>query len=355
MGASEMTDPQGSSLAELAECIGARLEGDGSIRILRVASLQDARSDSLSFLATSRQRRYLAQTRAGAVILREQDRNAAPGPVLVCDNPHLAFARAAQHLTTPPRLDKGIHPTAWVHPEVILEEGVAIGPHVSVEAGAYLARRVRVGAGCVIGEAVEIGEDSQLMAHVTIYPKAVLGRRVIVHSGAVLGCDGFGYANDGGRWVKVPQLGRVIIGDDVEIGANTAVDRGALGDTVIEQGVKLDNLVQIAHNVRVGAHTAMAGCSAISGSTRVGRYCSIAGGVGLAGHLRITDGTQVTGMSMVTHDIREPGSYSSGTQMAPTRSWRRNAVRFNQLEEMARRLRRLERQLIELQAKVRKG
>lgn len=345
-----MVDPKGVSLAELADLTGARLEGDGSKRIRGVASLQDALSDSLSFLAVSRHRHYLAHTRAGAVILREQDLAAAPVAALVCNNPHLAFARAAQRLTAAIRALAGIHPTAWVHPEAILEGHVAVGPQASVDAGAYLARRVSVAAGCVIGEAVEIGEDTRLMANVTIYPNTIIGRRVIVHSGAVLGSDGFGYANDEGRWVKVPQLGRVIIGDDVEIGANTAVDRGALGDTVIEQGVKIDNLVQVAHNARVGAHTAMAGCSAISGSTHVGKYCSIAGGAGLAGHLRISDRTQVTGMTMITRDIRAPGSYSSGTQMTATRLWRRNAVRFNQLDEMARRLQRLERQLARLQA-----
>ncbi|MDN5870736.1 MAG: UDP-3-O-(3-hydroxymyristoyl)glucosamine N-acyltransferase [Nitrococcus sp.] len=350
MDASAMVE--GVSLAELADLIGARLErGDGAKRLLRVASLEDALADSLSFLATARQRRYLAHTRAGAVILRERDLAAAPVAALVCDDPHLAFARAAQHLTVATRPRAGIHPTAWVHPEATLEAGVAVGPHASIDAGAYLARRVSVAGGCVIGAAVEIGEDTCLLANVTIYPNTIIGRRVIIHSGAVLGCDGFGYANDAGRWVKVPQLGRVIIGDDVEIGANTAVDRGALGDTVIEEGVKIDNLVQVAHNARVGAHTAMAGCSAISGGTRVGKYCRIAGGAGLTGHLRISDGTQVTGMTMITHDIREPGSYSSGTQMTATRLWRRNAVRFNELDEMARRLRRLERQLFELQAR----
>lgn len=346
-----MADPKGVSLSELARVIGARLAGDGSKRILRVASLQDACADALSFLATDRQRRHLAHTHAGAVILRPQDLVAAPVAALVCDDPHVAFARAAQHLTGASRSTVGIHPTAWVHPEALLEGQVSIGPHASIAAGAYLARRVSVAAGCVIGEAVEIGEDSRLMANATIYPNTIIGRRVIVHSGAVLGSDGFGYANDAGRWIKVPQLGRVIIGDDVEIGANTAVDRGALGDTVIEEGVKLDNLVQIAHNARVGAHTAMAGCSAISGSTRVGKYCSIAGGAGLAGHLHVCDRAQVTGMTMVTHDIREPGSYSSGTQMAPTRRWRRNAVRFNRLDEMAQQLRHLEQQLAKLQAR----
>lgn len=351
MGAGAM----GVSLSELAELTGARLEGDGSKRIRRVASLRGALPDSLSFLAARAQQHYLAHTRAGAVILRESDLAAAPVAALVCDNPHLAFARAAQRLTATASPKAGIHPTAWVHPEAILEQDVSVGPQVSINAGAYLARRVSVAAGCVIGEAVEIGEDTCLRANVTIYPHAILGRRVVVHSGAVLGCDGFGYANDKGRWVKVPQLGRVIISDDVEIGANAAVDRGALEDTVIEQGVKIDNLVQIAHNVRVGAHTAMAGCSAIAGSTRVGKYCSIGGGAGLGGHLRISDATQVTGMARITHDIREAGSYSSGTQMAATRSWRRNAVRFNELDAMARRLRRLEQQLAKLQARSGQG
>lgn len=345
-----MTDPHGVSLATLANLIGARLEGDGSKRIRRVASLEEARPDALCFLADSRHRRYLAHTRAGAVILRAQDLAAAPVAALVCEDPHVAFARAAQHLMGAVQPMPGIHPTAWVHPEAILESAVAVGPQASVARGAYLARHVSVGAGCVIGEAVEVGEDSRLMANVTIYSNTILGRRVIVHSGAVLGCDGFGYANDGGRWVKVPQVGRVIIADDVEIGANTAVDRGALGDTVIEEGVKIDNLVQVAHNVRLGAHTAMAGCSAVSGSTRVGRYCSIGGGAGLAGHLRICDGARMTGMAMVTHDIREPGDYSSGTHISPTRRWRRNAVRFNQLDDMARQLRRLQQELAELQA-----
>ncbi len=337
-----MSDGSGATLGELAALTGGRIEGDPGIRIVRVATLEPAGPDCIAFLANSRYRRFLDSTAASAVILAEADLDAACQPALVHDNPYLAFARVAQHLLPPPRDSKGVHPGALVADDVILGAGVGLSAGAVVEAGAVLGDGVIIGAGSFVGARCRIGAQSRLLPNVTLYADCVLGERTVVHAGAVIGSDGFGFANDAGAWVKVPQMGGVLIGDDVEIGANTTIDRGALEDTVIEDGVKIDNLVQIAHNARIGAHTAMAGCSGVAGSTQVGRHCTLAGGVGIAGHLQVADHTVITAHSWVTHDIREPGVYSSGTPMSANRQWRGNPGRFNQLDDMARRLRALE-------------
>lgn len=335
------------SLGALAELLGVRLVGEAERRVDHVATLQNAGPGALTFLANPRYRPLLRETRAGAVLLHEEHAAACTTAALICDDPYVAYARAAQHLHPPDRRPSGIHPRAWVDPQAEVDPGAAIGPQVTVEAGAVIAAGVVLEPGCVVGAGARIGTDSWIGANVSIGPGCLLGARVIVHAGAVIGADGFGFANDAGHWVKIPQIGRVVVGDDVEIGANTTIDRGALDDTVIEEGVKLDNLIQIAHNVRIGAHTAMAGKSGVAGSTRIGRHCAIGGGSGIAGHLEIGDGAQVTAMSLITNNVPAGAVYSSGTQMAPTREWRRNAVRFNQLDDMARRLRVLERRLAE--------
>jgi UDP-3-O-[3-hydroxymyristoyl] glucosamine N-acyltransferase len=333
------------SIAELATQIGAKLEDSPKedLPIVGIASLKRAGAQEVSFFTDGRRyRQDLANTHAAAVILASSHRHFCKVPMLVMENPYLGYARAAT-LLNPPRPKKtGIHPTAWVSPEAFLDSTVSVGAQAVIEAGAKIGREVSIGPGCVIDSGVEIGDNCQLMANVTLCVGTRLGQNVIIHPGAVIGSDGFGNANDAGKWVKVPQLGGVLIGDDVEIGANTTIDKGALEDTVIGNGVRLDNQIQIGHNVQVGEHTAMAGCVGIAGSTRIGRYCMIGGGVGIAGHLELVDNVQITGGSIVLQSIRKPGVYSSGTAIEPNRHWHRNYHRFKQLDEMARRLQILE-------------
>ncbi len=338
-----MKDASAVTLETLAALTGGRIEkGDPSTPIARVATLETATPGCIAFLANARYRRFLQTTAASAVILAEADLPAACQPALVHDNPYLAFALVAQHLEPLPDDPAGVQPGASVAADAQLAATASVAPGAVIEAGVILGEGVVIGPGCVIGTACRIGAGSRLGANVTLYRASILGERVRIHAGAVIGSAGFGFAPNDGHWVKVPQTGRVVIGDDVEIGANTTIDRGALGDTVIEEGVKIDNLVQIAHNVFIGAHSAIAGCVGIAGSSRIGRHCSLGGGAGVGGHLSIADHTVITAHSWVTHEIREAGVYSSGTPMAPNRLWRRNAVRFNQLDDLARRLRALE-------------
>ncbi|MGD8310812.1 MAG: UDP-3-O-(3-hydroxymyristoyl)glucosamine N-acyltransferase [Chromatiales bacterium] len=332
-------------LADLAARTDAELRGDGGCEIERVDTLQDATAGAIAFLANPAYRRHLETTGASAVILRPEWQADCPVPALVTDNPYLVYARVAALLHPEPAQPGGVHPTAVVAGSARLAADAWIGPGAVVEEEARVGARAFVGPGCVVGRGVEIGEDCRLVARVTLGPRTRLGRRVLIHPGAVIGGDGFGLANDGGAWVKVPQLGGVALGDDVEIGANTTVDRGAIQDTVIEAGVKLDNLIQVAHNVRIGAHTAIAACAGISGSTQIGRHCTIGGAAGLAGHLQIADGVHITGMAMVTRSIREPGVYSGNLPAESNRQWRRNVAHFRRLEDLSRRVKALEAEL----------
>lgn len=333
------------TLKELAERIGGEIVGSGDTRIAGVSTLHRASPDSISFLANRAYKRHLAHTKAAAVILRKEDADACPVPVLLSDNPYLSYARAAAVLCPQTREPAGIHASAVVADDAQVDPSAWIGPHAVIEREARIGPNVSIGPGCVVGRGTAIGAGSHLMANVTVLHDCVIGERALFHPGVVVGADGFGIANDRGTWVKVPQLGRVIIGDDVELGANTTVDRGAIEDTVIEDGVKIDNQVQIAHNVRIGAHTAIAGCAGIAGSAKIGRHCAIAGGVGIAGHLEIADGVQITAMALVTKSISEPGVYSSGTPLQPNDQWHKNFARFRKLDEMARRLRALEKKI----------
>jgi len=326
------------SLEELAQRLGAELRGDGGLTISAVATLADAGPGDVSFFANPKYRRYLATTRASAVILTEIDAAAAGTAVLVVDNPYAAYARAVRAFYPPPVARSGVHPRASVAPDAHVDPGAWIGADCIIEAGACISAGAQLGPACIVGDDVHVGENSRLIARVTLLAGARLGKRVILHPGVVIGSDGFGMAQVGQHWEKVPQIGSVAIGDDVEIGANTTVDRGALGDTVIEAGVKIDNQVQVAHNVFIGAHTAIAGCVGISGSARIGRHCTLAGGVGIVGHLEIADHVHITGMSMVTRSISRAGTYSAGTPLMENRLWRRNAVRMKQLDDLARRL-----------------
>jgi UDP-3-O-[3-hydroxymyristoyl] glucosamine N-acyltransferase len=326
------------TLAQLAERFALELHGDGSREIRGVATLAKAGPDALAFLANPRYRRELAQTSAGAVVLHPAEASHCRGNALLSRNPYADYARIAALFELSAAATPGIHPSAVVDPDAEVDPTASIGPLVAIGARSRIHAGAVIGAGSVIGEDCEVGAGSRLVARVTLVLRVRLGRRVLVHPGAVLGADGFGLAQDGGQWLKVPQLGGVVVGDDCEIGANTTIDRGALDDTLLEDDVRLDNQIQIGHNVTIGAHTAMAGCSAVAGSTRIGRHCLIAGGVGIAGHLQIGDRVTLTAMSLVTRSIEGPGEYSSGLPIQDSRSWRRNAARFRQLDDLARQL-----------------
>ena len=322
----------------LAQRFGLALRG-GDREVSGVGTLADAEAHQLGFLANPRYRGQLATTRAGVVVLRDEDADAFAGTALVARDPYATFAKIAALFESVPAHAPGIHPTAVVDPDAVVDPGASVGPLACIGARSTVAAGAFVGPGCVIGEDCSVGEGSTLVARVTLVTRVRLGRRVRVHPGAVLGAAGFGLAMEGGRWLNVPQLGGVTVGDDCEIGANTTIDRGAIGDTVLEEDVRLDNQIQIGHNVRIGAHTAMAGCAAVAGSARIGRHCLVGGGAGILGHLEVCDRAVVTAMSLVTHSIREPGEYSSGTPLMDNRAWRRSAARFKQLDDIARRTR----------------
>jgi len=323
------------SLGELAVRFGLELRGDPQVRVSHVATLAQATEGSLSFLANSRYRKHLGSTRASAVVVTLSDLEACPVAALVDRNPYLGYARIATLIYPSATMVAGVHPSAVVAPTANVAASAAIGPLCVIEAGAVVGERVQVGAGCTLLAGARIGDDTQLMPRVTVYAGVTIGARCLLHSGAVIGADGFGFAADAGTWVKVPQVGSVRIGDDVEIGANTTIDRGAIEDTVVENGAILDNQIQVGHNVTIGAHTAIAACTGISGSTTIGRRCMIGGMVGFAGHLTIADDVTVTGCSLVSASIRKSGSYSSGMPTVETRAWRRmvaNLRRFGEKE-----------------------
>lgn len=324
------------TVAELAERFGLRVQGDAETRIDGVATLANGGAGKLAFLANPRYRPMLAGTPAAAVVLREADAAASPVTALIADDPYAAFVKIASLFEKRRAISPGIHGSASIDPTASIDPSAEIGAFVSIGARSRVAAGAVIGPGCVIGEDCQVGENSELVARVTLVVRVRLGQRVLVHPGAVLGADGFGLAMEHGRWMKVPQLGGVEIGDDCEIGANTTIDRGAIDDTVLEEDVRLDNQIQVGHNVRIGAHTAMAGCSAVAGSATIGRYCLIGGGAGVLGHLEVCDRVMITAMSLVTHSIREPGEYSSGTPLMDNRSWRKNAARFKQLDSIAR-------------------
>ena len=337
------------TLGELAAELGCELRGDPARVVTGLSTLDGAGPEQLTFLANEQYRKLLQSTRAAAVLISPAHADQCPVDALVAERPYLCFARATHLFNAAPQPVGGIHPSAWVSPEATIGRGVSIGANAVIEGGVVLGDRAVVGPSCVIGHGVRIGEDTRLHASVSVYHGVSIGARCIVHSGAVLGADGFGFAREPEGWLKIAQLGSVAIEDDVEIGANTTIDRGALEDTVIEQGAKIDNLVMIAHNCRIGRNTAVAGCVGIAGSARVGANCTLAGGVGLVGHIELADNVHVTGMTMVTRSISEPGSYSAGTPMSPTGEWKKSAARFNQLDAMYKRVVALEKALAALQ------
>ena len=338
------------TLGYLAEQLDAQLQGDAACSIVAIATLENAGAGQISFLSNSKYRRFLSQTSASAVLITAQDVPfLAPGVSgLIVKDPYVAFARVAQWLDTTPAAAVNIHPTAVIDASAILGKGVAVAANAVIAAGAVLGDNVQIGAGSFVGEYARIGNDSKLWANTTVYHKVQLGERCIVHSGAVLGSDGFGFANERGRWLKIPQTGTVIIGDDCEIGASTSIDRGAIDDTVIGDNVIIDNQCQIAHNVRIGDHTAIAGCTVVAGSTKIGRYCIIGGGVCINGHIDICDGANITGMSMVMKPITEKGVYSSGIPAVANQEWRKNTAKLRQIEQLFQRVKQLEHQLADV-------
>jgi UDP-3-O-[3-hydroxymyristoyl] glucosamine N-acyltransferase len=331
------------SIGELAVRFGCELRGDPGVAVERVATLADADAQSVAFVANPRYRAQLGATRAAVVVLDEASAAGCPCAALISANPHATFARIAAVLHPAPAGTPGVHPSAILAPGAQVDPTAHIGALCVIGAGARIGARAYIGPQCLIEDGVQVADDVRLVARVTLCRGVTVGERTVIQPGAVLGGDGFGFAQDAGRWLKVPQTGGVRVGVDVEIGSNTTIDRGAIEDTVIEEGAKLDNLIQIAHNVRIGAHTALAACVGVSGSTSIGQRCMIGGQVGIGGHLTICDDVMITGCTMVSHSVSRPGVYSGGIPLEEAHTWRRLVGRFKRLEALATRLKSLER------------
>lgn len=333
------------SLRKIAAQLGGEVLGDGDVVVSRMASLASAKAGDLSFLSDTRYRGQLAATRASAVIVGTDARDATSLPRIVTDNPYAYFARVSTLLNPASVAVPGIHPTAVVEAGANIPASVSIAANCHIGSGAIIAEHVTLGPGCAIGANTVIGAGSRLHANVTVYADCEIGRDCVISSGTVIGADGFGYAEEDGRWVKIPQVGRVVIGDFVEIGANTTIDRGALDDTVIEEGVKLDNLIQIGHNCRIGAHTVIAGCVGIAGSARIGRHCRIGGAAMILGHLEIADGVTISPGSMITRSLTKPDTYTALMPFQTHDKWLRTAAQLRHLDDMAARIGQLEQAL----------
>lgn len=334
------------TLTSLAEQLEAQLVGDGSQKVHSVANLQFATPGQISFLSNAKYRQYLATASATAVLVTADDLPfIAPGvAALVVKDPYVAFAKVAQRLDSTPAVANAIHPTAVIDPSAKLAAEVAIGANAVIAAGVSLGKGAQIGAGSYIGQQAKIGSNSKIWPNVTVYHGVEIGDNCIVHSGAIIGADGFGFANESGNWLKIPQVGKVIIGDDCEIGANTTIDRGAIENTQIGNNVIIDNLCQIAHNVSIGDHTALAGCTVVAGSTTIGRYCIIGGAAVINGHIDICDGAHISGMAMVMKPITEKGVYTSGIPATANREWRKNTAKLRQIEQLYQRVKTLESQ-----------
>jgi UDP-3-O-[3-hydroxymyristoyl] glucosamine N-acyltransferase len=333
----------GVSLGELAVRFGCELRGDPDARVDRVGTLANADSRSLAFLANPHYRQQVATTAAGAVVLDAASAAICPTAALVCENPHATYARIAAVLHPFPAAPPGIHPSAVIAPGARIDPSAHVGAQSVIGEGAVIGARAFVGPQCLVDEGATLGEDVRLTARVTVCHRVEIGARTIIQPGAVIGGDGFGFAQERGRWIKVPQTGTVRVGPDVEVGANTTIDRGAIEDTVIEEGVKLDNLIMVAHNVRIGAHSALAAGVGISGSTTIGRRCMLGGHVGIGGHLTISDDVVITGCTMVSHSVPRPGVYSGGIPLEEAHVWRRLVARFKRIDSLVTRLKALER------------
>lgn len=332
------------TLAQLAEVLSAEFHGDPNTVITGIAPLQTAMAGQISFLDNPKYRKFLATTQASVVIIAPDLLEKSPCAAIISTNPYAAYAQIANLFAPTLKALVGIHPTAVIGQNCHLDPSVSIGPHVVIGDNVSIGKNTVIHAGCIIGERSTIGEDTIFWPRVTLYHDIEIGDRVIIHSGAVIGSDGFGFAFHQGSWIKVPQIGAVEIHNDVEIGANTTIDRGALENTIIDDDVKLDNQIQVGHNVHIGAHTIIAGGTGIAGSTSIGKYCRIGGMVGFAGHIEVTDQVAIAAMAGVAQSIDEAGVYASGLPAIPFQSWRRNAMRFQQLDAIARKVNQLERQ-----------
>ncbi len=335
-------------LTDLVARFGGRVVGDESTTVNQVATLDSAKQNQIAFLANAKYRKQLETTHAAAVIVSEANADVTTLPRIVCDNPYSYFAKLSAFLNPLTSFAAGIHPSAVIGTGAIISPTAHIAAHVSIGEGAVIGSGCVVMSGCSIGAHASLGENTRLYPRVVVYHECILGKNVILHSGAVIGADGFGIAMEEGAWLKIPQIGRVIIGNDVEVGANTTIDRGALDDTVIEDGVKLDNQIQIAHNVRIGAHTAIAGCVGIAGSAVIGKYCRIGGSAGILGHLSIADGVEVSSFTLVGKSILKTGTYSGIFPVSEKSEWLKNAAHIRHLDDMASRIKQLEKDIEEL-------
>lgn len=353
-----MVNSNVTRLGELVERFGGQLIGDANLVVQRIAPLEKADTTSITFLSNPKLRKQASQSLACAMIIKPADtefiQSEFKGALILTDNPYAYFAKTAQLfvdqkkqlLTRVP----GVHPSAIVHPTARISASAIIGPLVCIEADVVIGDNVQIDAGCFIGRSAQIGADSHFHANVTLHHACQIGQRAIIYSGAVVGGEGFGFANEAGKWIKIPQVGRVIIGNDVEIGANTCIDRGALDDTVIEDGVKLDNQIQIGHNCQIGAHTAIAGCVGIAGSTIIGKHCTIGGAASLGGHITIADGVHITGSSTVIKSIPKSGAYTGFFPLASHGDWERTAVLVRNIDSMREKMRAMEKTLQSLMA-----
>jgi len=329
-------------LATIAKHINGTVQGDASFQVDSFGTLQNATENQISFLSNTKYKKYLTASQAGAIIVHEKMAEFVPKQAIIVADPYVAYAKAAT------LLNPNVAPLSGTHPSAVISENSQVDPSASIAANVVIdddveiAENVIIGAGCIIQQGVKIAKNTQLIANVTLCHGVQIGQYCLIHPGAVIGADGFGIANDQGQWIKVPQIGRVVIGDNVEIGANTTIDRGAMEDTVIANGVKLDNQVHIAHNVTIGENTVIAGCTGIAGSTTIGKNCILAGASAITGHLIITDNVHIMGMAMVTKSISKAGSYSSGIPAEATRDWHRNIIRYRQMDKLFERVKQLE-------------
>ena len=333
------------TLGKIASHVGAELHGDPDSVVNGLATLESAKPGHVSFLSNRKYYRYLRQTQASAVIIKRDDLDECPVSALVVDDPYLAYASVVSLFHPDHEIIPGIHPSAVISPSAKIDSSVQIGANVVIEDNSVIGSGTFIDSGCVIMSDVIIGSDTRLYPNTVVCHSVSIGNRVILHPGVVIGADGFGLANDKGIWMKIPQIGTVIIGDDVEIGACSSIDRGALENTVIEQGVKIDNQVQIGHNVHIGAHTAIAGCSGVAGSTTIGKHCMIGGMTAIGGHIEIVDNVVITAMSGVGNSIKSPGIYSSGLPATEARLWRRITARIRNLDELGRKITKLEEEI----------
>ena len=339
------------SLKEIAAHFGGLILGNPETTVNQVATLENAQAGHLAFLANIKYRPQLSATRASAVIVGASDKEVTDLPRIVCENPYVYFAKVSALLNPVVTFVPGIHPSAVIAEGACIDPTAHVGPHVVIGTNSKVGAGCVIMEGCSIGTGVSIGINTRLYPNVVVYHNCILGSRLVAHSGVVIGGDGFGIAMDEGRWLKIPQIGRVVIGDDVDIGANTTIDRGAIDDTVIEEGVKLDNQIQIAHNVRVGAHTAIAACVGIAGSASVGRHCRIGGGTGILGHTQIADNVEISSFTMIGKSIREPGNYTGIFPFSSHEVWRKNAAQLRHLDDLADKIKALQQEIETLRSK----